>query len=173
MVAASLGVSASRISQLLSDETFRSKVEALRYAKATRGINKDNAYDTAEEQLLEKLNHLIPMMFKPREVLHALQVINQAKRSTVVAPVEQKSGEIVSLTLPTAIIQHFKQEITLNVNNQVIKAGDQDLVTIQSAMMNKLAGYSEAQLNVSTPISEQKRISYEQPQNSPETSSSP
>jgi hypothetical protein len=68
-------------------------------------------------------------------VLKALREINGIKRkgmSNPAAIVNQQ--EVISLVLPTMLVQQF----TLNVHNQVVKIGEQDLVTIQSGSMNDL-----------------------------------
>jgi hypothetical protein len=74
-------------------------------------------------------------MIRPLEILKAIQIINSAKRrgsSTPDSILAQK--EVVSLVMPTQIIQQF----TTNINNQVIQAGTQELITVQSGSMNAL-----------------------------------
>jgi rRNA pseudouridine-1189 N-methylase Emg1 (Nep1/Mra1 family) len=74
-------------------------------------------------------------MIRPLEILKAIQIINSAKRrgsSTPDSILAQK--EVVSLVMPTQIIQQF----TTNINNQVIQAGTQELITVQSGSMKDL-----------------------------------
>jgi hypothetical protein len=135
VVAAAVGVSTSRISQLLSDPEFSSKVAEARYENLAKHNSRDNAYDKMEDDLLEKLKDLMPFMMRPMEVLKAIQVINAAKRRGSSAPESITSQQtVVQLLMPTQILQSF----TTNINNQVVKAGSQDLVTIQSANMTKM-----------------------------------
>jgi hypothetical protein len=71
-------------------------------------------------------------MHKPMEILKAIQIINQAKRrgtSTPEAILEKR--EVVSLVMPVQIINRF----TTNIQNQVIQAGSQELLTIQSGTL--------------------------------------
>lgn len=149
VVAAAVGVSTSRISQLLSDPEFSSKVADLRYKSLSKHNDRDNAYDQMEDTLIEKLKDLLPFMMRPMEVLKAIQVINQAKRRGASAP-EAITGQqtVVQLVMPTQILQSF----TTNINNQVIKAGDQELVTVQSANMTKMLEHMKGAKNVDTPI---------------------
>jgi hypothetical protein len=139
MVASAVGVSVSRISQLLSDPEFSAKVSELRFSALAKHNERDSAYDLMETQLQEKLKDLIPYMMKPGEVLKAIQIINAAKRrgsSTPDSIINKQT--IVQLVLPTQIINSFTQNIQTNIHNQVVRAGEQDLVTIQSGRMNSL-----------------------------------
>lgn len=141
-VAAAIGVTTSRISQLLSDPIFSSKVAELRFQNLSKHNERDNRYDTMEDKLLEKMEDLLPMMMRPMEVLKAISVINMAKRrgSSTPESITQKQT-VIPLVLPQILIQNFSAET--NINNQVVKIGNQDLVTIQSARMNQLLSKSE------------------------------
>jgi hypothetical protein len=135
VVAAAVGVSVSRISQLLSAPEFSAQVAELRYENLAKHNTRDNAYDAMEDSLLEKLKDCLPYMMRPMEILKAIQIINAAKRRGSSAPEHITSQQtVVQLLMPTQILQNF----TTNINNQVIKAGSQDLVTVQSASMNSL-----------------------------------
>lgn len=155
MVASALGVTVSRISQLISDPDFASAVSELRYKSLLKNNDRDNSYDAMEEQLQKKLHDLLPFMIKPFEVLKAIQIINAAKRRGVAAtdaPTERSN--VVQLTLPVNIFnQNVVQNIQVNINNQVTRAGDQDLVTIQSAKMDQMLVASK----VNNLLIEQKR----------------
>jgi hypothetical protein len=135
VVASAVGVSTSRISQLLSDPEFAAKVAEGRYENLAKHNVRDNAYDSMEDDLLQKLKDCLPYMVRPMEILKAISVINAAKRRGSSAPESITSQQtVVQLVMPTQIIQSF----TTNVNNQVIKAGNQDLVTVQSSNMQNL-----------------------------------
>ena len=130
--AAALGVTESRISQLLSDEEFSKQVITLRYKKLSQHNERDKKYDNLEDKLVEKLERSLPLMIKPELILKAIQTINSAKRRGVDSPSHMGENQtVVKLTLPTAIVNKF----TVNTNNQVVKTGDQDLVTIQSGTL--------------------------------------
>jgi transcriptional regulator with XRE-family HTH domain len=135
-VAKACGVSESAISQLISRDDFATQLSEARYIALARHSATDNTYDTLEEELQAKLRALLPMMFKPDQVLRALQVVNQAKRrgsSTPEAILEKR--EVIHLSMPTQIINRF----AVNTMNQVVHAGQQQLVTIQSGNMDSLA----------------------------------
>ena len=135
-VAAALGVSPSRISQLLSNKTFAKDVAALRYATLQEHNVRDGKYDTLEDLLIIKLEKSLPLMVRPDTILKAISTINGAKRRGQSSP-EQVNNQtnIVNLILPTVLAKQFSVKIDLN--NQVIKAGDQELVTMPSGNLLK------------------------------------
>jgi len=133
-VASALGVSASYISQLLSDADFAAAVTKLKYDALSKHTERDETYDNIEDRLLAKLDHVLPLMLRPADIVGALKMINGAKRrgtDSKESIVTQQN--IVEITMPVQIVQNF----TTNMNNQVIKAGEQDLVTIQSDTLLK------------------------------------
>jgi hypothetical protein len=135
VVASAVGVSVSYISQLLSEQEFAEKVSILRYENLAKHNIRDAHYDELENKLVEKMEGALEYMVRPLEILKAIQIINSAKRRGSSAPetiMAQK--EVVSLIMPIKIVQNF----TTNVNNQVIQAGTQELITVQSGAMNDL-----------------------------------
>lgn len=134
-VAASLGVSESRISQLLSDDQFASQVATLRYESLAKHNARDSSYDDLEDQLIEKMRDCIPLMHRPLEILKAIAVINAAKRrgqSTPESIIEKQS--IINLTIPVQIVNKF----STNLQGQVTSIGEQSLLTIQSGSLDSL-----------------------------------
>ena len=128
-VASACGVTESAISQLVSDEEVAKQITELRFQNLQKFNERDSQYDSIEDKLITKLDGMIGMMFKPMEVLKSIQVINAAKRRGSSAP-EHITGQqtIVNVILPA----HIAQKFTVNSANQVINAGGQDLLTIQS-----------------------------------------
>lgn len=135
LVASATGVTVSRISQLISDPEFSAEVAELRFQNVVANSDRDKKYDSMEDALLDKLKDMLCMMTRPLEVIRAISVISAVKRRgpTGVATLE-KIGEVVQINMPTVIHHTF---IT-NINKQVIKAGQQDLLTVQSAGMQKM-----------------------------------
>lgn len=132
VVAASCGVSESRISQLISDPEFAAQVADLRFSSLQKHNERDNKYDTMEDALLDKLKDLLPLMMRPMEVVRAIQTINGAKRRGSSAPDSiTQQQTFIQLNLPTTIIQKFQ----VNSNNHVTQAGDQTLLTLQSGSL--------------------------------------
>lgn len=134
IVAQTLGVSESYISQLLADEVFLKGVVERRYAHLAKHNARDAAYDAIEDDLLERLKATLPMLFDPMKIVRVIQVINAAKRRGQSAPESiTQQNVVVNLTLPTAVIDRFS--IVKDINNQIIEAGEQKLVTIQSGTL--------------------------------------
>lgn len=141
VVASALGVSPSRISQLLSDEQFSMEVAELRYKNLAAHTERDAKYDSLEDQLIDRLKGSLGMLFDPMKIVKILQVINSAKRRGASTPEHLTAKEaVVQLNMPTQIFQQF----VTNVNNQVIKAGTQELITVQSSQMTKLLEQAKA-----------------------------
>jgi hypothetical protein len=146
LVASAIGVSVSRISQLLSTPEFAERVAALRFASLARHNERDQRADRIEDLLLEKLENVIPYITDPMKLVAAYTRINAAKRRGSSSPEAiTAQTQVVSLNIPSVVInQHIKQDITVNINNQVIKAGTQDLITVQSANMEGLLARSKS-----------------------------
>jgi hypothetical protein len=141
--ALALGISVSRISQLLSTEEFARQVAELRFQNLQKHNEIDASYDSIEEQLIAKMKELLPMMYRPMEILKAISVINAAKRRGQSAPAALHAQQtVITLNMPTQIIQKF----TTNIHNQVIQAGSQELLTIQSGNLLKKAEVHHASL---------------------------
>lgn len=131
--AEALGISPSVISTLMSEEKFAETLAAKKFELSEKHNRHDDTLDELEASLVSKVKELIPMIVRPMELIRAASVVNSMKRRGAPAPIASEVAPvIVQLSLPTAILSRF----TLNSHNQVIAAGDQDLVTIQS---NKVA----------------------------------
>jgi hypothetical protein len=134
-VAACLGVSESLISQFLAEPDFREELARQKFEILLKHNAQDAALDKLESTLIEKLEAALPLIYKPLELARIFSLVNTAKRrgiSSQEAPVQQQT--VIQLNLPVQIIQHFQKSAT----NQVIKAGDQELVTVQSGRMASL-----------------------------------
>lgn len=118
IVATAAGVSPSFISQLLSTEEFATQVTALRFKNLQEDTERDKRYGKLEDQLLSKMEDLLPMMYKPMEILRAITVVNGAKRRGASAPETQHiNNTVVNLIMPRTILQQF----VTNANNQVVE----------------------------------------------------
>lgn len=151
MVATAVGVSPARISQLLSQDEFAQQVAELRYKQLAAHTERDSKYDTLEDQILDRLRTSLSMVFDPMKLAKLLQVVNSAKRRGAAAPEHLTTQQtVVQLNIPTAILQQFQ----VNLNNQVVRAGQQDLITVQSANMTKLLQQMQPQLLPNLPSGE-------------------
>ena len=82
------------------------------------------------------MRDLLPMMYRPMEVLRAIQVINAAKRRGASAPEQVTiNNTVINLNLPKHQMQRFIQ----NSQGQVVQAGEQTLLTMNSnALLNRV-----------------------------------
>ena len=133
-VANALGVTPARISQLLSEPAFSDAVSTLRYENLQKHNNRDTSYDNIEDRLLDKLQENLSFILKPRDLLQAISVINNAKRRGQSSPDQVVNQQnIVTLVLPTIITEKF----TVNIDNQVTRAGEQELHTLPASTLLK------------------------------------
>lgn len=135
-VAMALGVEPSRISQLLSQDEFAVQVAEARYQNLAKHNIHDDKVDLLENEILDKLKASLVYVFHPMQLLKVLQVLNAAKRRGASTPESiTNTNPVLVLNIPSVVINKF----TTNINNQVIEAGNQKLVTIQSGtLMDKI-----------------------------------
>lgn len=133
-VAATLGVSPSLISQMLSSEEFKEALVEKRYETLQRHNKRDSAYDELEDAALEQLRVSLPMVMRPLELTRIIQTLNAAKRRGSSSPhaVHQQQN-IATINMPTKIINQF----VTNINNQVVNVGGQPLITMPSSALLK------------------------------------
>lgn len=131
-VAEALGVDISRISQLVSDESFSSKLSEAKYDAIAKHNTADAELDEIESKIRSKMLDTLDSVYKPMELTRMLQVVNASKRrgsSTPASITEQQ--QILNLVMPTKIINNF----VTNVQNQVVQAGTTELLTMQSSTL--------------------------------------
>lgn len=134
IVAANLGVTPARISQLLSSPDFAAAVAELRYKSLAKHNARDASYEELEDKLITKMNDVLPLMTRPMEVTRALVAINGTKRRGASTPDSGTQHQtIISLVIPTQVVQKFQ----LTQNMQVTHAGTQELLTMQSGTLLK------------------------------------
>lgn len=134
-VAAALGITDSAISQMLAKQEFAEAVATLKYKNLLKHSERDVKADEIEDKLLKKLDGLIPFMMRPAEVARTYQIVNAAKRRGSSAPEHiTAQQEVVTLVMPITVTNQF----TVNSANQVISAGQQPLITVQSGTMKSL-----------------------------------
>jgi hypothetical protein len=129
----------------MSEEAFARAVTERRFINLQAATSRDKSYDDIEDALIDKMRDLLPMMYKPMEVLRAITVINAAKRRGAAAPDNTVIHQtVVQLTLPAIVQSRFIK----NINNQVIEAGEQQLVTIPAKhLTDKLKQYNTSETN--------------------------
>lgn len=146
MVASTLGVTESLISQYISEPRFSEEVTKLKLAGLQAQTDVDNKYLKAETMLVDKLIKTIPLISKPMDILRGIQVINATKRRGMAdgAPVTHHTN-IVQINLPAAMAAKF---IT-NTAKQIVEIHDdkgaRSLVTSTPEAVSKYATEWEAE----------------------------
>lgn len=138
-VATTLGCDASYISQLLMQDEYRDRVLALRMEGLQKQTERDGRIDALEDEILSKLENLIPYVTNMKQALQAFQLLNSAKRRGAASGGEiNLQTNIVSINLPPVAKQFFFPK--MNAQGEVVQVGDQVTVTanLQTLMQNRL-----------------------------------
>lgn len=130
-----LNVSESRISQIISTESFKKKLQETRLESLEKETNHDNSIQSAEEKALKKLDELTDFITKPIEAARVFQILNSAKRKGLSAEERAASitnnNTVVVLQLPQIVQDKF----TVNTNNEVVQIGDRPMLTMDSQLL--------------------------------------
>ena len=126
-IATELGLTPSAITQTAA------KLSAQEPTEAEHEL--DASYDSIEKRLLAQLDRTLPLLLRPMEISKVLTAINSAKRRGGPLRTQQAAPTVLQLNLPVAIPNRF----VLNASNQVVTAGNQDLVTMPSGAVQQLA----------------------------------
>jgi transcriptional regulator with XRE-family HTH domain len=148
VVASIVGVDPSYVSQLMGQDEFAAEVSEGRALAVGQHLKRDERLDSLEDGMIGKVEEMVksPFMFrKPMEAVRALQIVNGLKRraSNVLDSQAGTQGTVVMLTMPKTIINNFYAPV-LDINQNVVKIGDTDLITVQSAGMLALASQEKA-----------------------------
>lgn len=141
----------------MAQDDFREAVRAKRTEALRKHTELDSKYDTVEAKLLDKLEKSLPLMLisKPRDILDAIKVVNGAKRrGAEVAPTVEPTKTVI-LNMPIQILQHFtSSEVQKLPNNQIVKAGTQDLLTLTPQALSHHAKVTNSPAIESSPDKE-------------------
>lgn len=137
VVASTLGITASAISQHLSKDWFKSELAARKSIKLEKYAKLDDAYDKLEDRLLGKLEASIPFLTKPSEISAILAKVNSAKRRLGDTSKVQNTPvtQIINIVLPTSVVHKFSR----TRDGHVVAVDDKSLVTITSNSMDRLS----------------------------------
>lgn len=140
VVSNAIGVSISRISQLLAEEDFSSEVAKLRFESLHKHNERDNKIDALEDTLLDKIRDLLPMMYKPMEIIRAYAIVNAAKRRGQASPDQiTHQATVVNLVLPQVIHNRFTTDLSNQVIEVISDAESKPLITAQITSIEEMA----------------------------------
>lgn len=125
VVAATLGVQDSYISQLMSDEDFAAQVEAARVKTSEEDCSYDKKLDKAEEVFLERIEEK-SRIANLQQSMQAFKILNSAKRRRDRGVVQnvQNAGTIVNITMPTILAPRF----VTNSQNEIVEVEGQTMI---------------------------------------------
>lgn len=134
-VAEALGVTPARISQLMEEQSFKEALAEAKFSHLNRYNEADANLDSLESKVVKKLDSVMELVHNPMQLTRIFSAVNAAKRRGASNLAElPDTGAIVQLNLPTKIVNNFQ----VNINNQVIKVGNEDLITIQPHALDNL-----------------------------------
>jgi hypothetical protein len=160
-VATAIGVSDSRIAQLISDDYFAARLAERRFENLRKHNARDAVYDELEDKLLAQLKSAAPMIMQPEKIARVLQMVNQAKRRGSASPESiHEKQTVIRLQLPIQIVNRFStnsqgQVTTVNSTEvtdvesirapRVSAPTTQSMVTVQSGQIKKMADAQAAE----------------------------
>lgn len=142
LIAKRTGVSESYISQVLSEDSIRTKTIQAQLAVLDERTARDAKYDAIEDALLEKTSEIVPNLYKPQDIIKVLMMINKAERrgassQQLAELANSRQDSVVPLELPerirTKIIKsHTKEVISVNGRGLITKDSRTLLQEIES-----------------------------------------
>ena len=136
VVASTLGITESAISQHLAKDEFRAELAARKSILLGKYKTLDNLYDEVELNLLEKLRDSAFMFTRPGEITAALAKLNAMKRRLGASdntPSVQATS-VVNINMPTVIVHKF----VTTQQGHIVGVDEKSLVTIPSHALAKL-----------------------------------
>jgi hypothetical protein len=144
-IAAAVGCDPSYISQLKSDPTIQSHVEAQKSEATLEDIKFDDMLARAEQLALERIEKTLPFA-NMMQSLAALKILNSARRRNekIDMPQTVTNNLTVNLTLPTTAMPRF----VTNSNNEIIEVEGQTMLSATprslDSLLNKKLGIPES-----------------------------
>lgn len=135
--AKALGVEPSTISYLMSsDVAFADAVATADLGRRQKHNKHDDLASELECDILERLKVASAGIYKPMELAKIYQIVNSGKRRGTSAPagVNHANQQVINISLPTTILNRIK----MTSQSQIVQAGSQQLVTLQSKSVEGL-----------------------------------
>lgn len=134
-VAEALGVTPARVSQMMEEQSFKEQLAESKFAHLNRHNEADAKLDSLEAKVVEKLEAVVELVHNPMQLTRVFSALNAAKRrgASNLADLPD-AGAIVQLNMPTKVVNNFQ----VNINNQVVRVGGEDLITMQPHALDKL-----------------------------------
>lgn len=147
-ISRALGITPGAVTQLMQSPEIASELNKIQAEQQARSSAIDARYDALEEKLLGQLEKTVPLLMRPMEITKVLSQINAAKRRGVAHAINSGPAQVLQLNIPISLQSKF----IVNSANQVIQAGEQTLVTMQSGNIAGLASSTLSQLAGPIPV---------------------
>lgn len=134
-ISRALGITPGAVTQLMQSPEVSEVVNKIQAEQQARSAALDKRYDALEEKLLTQLEKTVPILMRPMEITKVLSQINAAKRRGAVSAISSGPAQVLQLNIPISLQSRF----IVNAANQVVQAGEQTLVTMQSSNIPGLA----------------------------------
>lgn len=136
VIASRLNISASYVSQLLQEEELRAKVTKAQLEVLDSRTQRDAQYDAIEDILLEKTKKIANTLYKPQDILRALQAINKAERrgasSQQLAEITRaQESSVITLDLP----ERVKSRVVKSQTKEIVSVDGRALITKDSRLL--------------------------------------
>lgn len=136
VIASRCGVSASYVSQILHEDSLKTKVLEAQLSLLDERTQRDSKYDAIEDILLEKLRARLPDIYKPQDILRSLLAINKAERRGATSQqlaelANTKESTVVALELP----ERMRTRILKSHTKEIISVNERALITKDSRVL--------------------------------------
>ena len=136
VIASRLNISAAYVSQLLHEEELRAKVTKAQLEVLDSRTQRDAQYDAIEDILLEKTKKIANTLYKPQDILRALQAINKAERrgasSQQLAEITRaQESSVITLELP----ERVKSRVVKSETKEIVSVDGKALITKDSRVL--------------------------------------
>lgn len=136
-VALAVGCDDSYISQLMSEESFRAEVQAMKAANFQRYTDADDSLDAAEQAALKKVSQLMPFVSRPGEAAACFRILNSAKRRVAESSsIAHAPSTIVNISIPMVA----RVAMLTDQQRQIIEVDGRPLVTMPAKELVAKAG---------------------------------
>jgi hypothetical protein len=135
VVAATVGVQESYISQLMADEDFRSELESRHVQQSEQDVKYDDKLDRVEDQYLDRIEGKLHIA-NLQQSMQAFKILNGAKRrkDRGLANITPQTGVVVQINLPVSIAPRY---IT-NQQNEIVEVEGQTMVSVSPKKLDAL-----------------------------------
>jgi hypothetical protein len=128
VVANAVGCTPTYIGQLLSEDDFASRVTELRTKNLQGASKRDEKINNLEDAFLDKLDEVKDLLYKPRDVLQAVNTLNRMQRRGVPAEASLVAKQpTVHLNIPQILVQ---QNFLLNNQGEVVEVDGRTMVSM-------------------------------------------